>query len=185
MMRGMARVAGLSTLLLATATPATVQEPDAQVPEFPVEVEVVAIDVTVVDKAGRPLRGLRAEDFEVEVEGEPRSIVTLTFVVAAEEAAEAAPAEPLPPGLSSNADAAPGRLVLIAIDQWLIEPFGARFVTEAAGKLLDRLTPADRVGLVTFPPPGPTLAFTADREEVREALKKVVGRSDRAGAGSR
>jgi len=178
MMRRIARVAGLSTLLLATATPATVQEPDAQVPVFPVEVEVIAIDVTVVDKGGRPVRGLRAEDFEVKVAGKPRRIVSLEFVAAAEEAAEAVPVEPLPPGLSSNADAAPGRLVLIAIDQWLIQPFGARRVTDAAGKLLDRLTPADRVGLVSFPPPGPTVEFTADREEVREALKKVVGRSD-------
>ncbi len=64
MMRGIARVAGLSTLLLAITTPATVQEPDAQTPEFPVEVEAVAIDLTVVDGEGRPVRDLRAEDFQ-------------------------------------------------------------------------------------------------------------------------
>ena len=120
MMRGTARVAGLSTLLLAAATAATVQEPEAQVPEFPTEIEVVALDVTVVDKGGRPVRGLGAQDFTVTVRGKPRRIVSVDFVAAAQEAAEAQPVGPLPPGLSSNAGAAPGRLVLIAVDQWLI-----------------------------------------------------------------
>jgi VWFA-related protein len=80
--------------------------------------------------------------------------------------------------LSSNANLAPGRLVLIAIDLSLVQPFGARFVTEAAGTLLDRLIPSDRVALASFPPPGPSVDFTADRDEVREALEGVVGRSD-------
>jgi VWFA-related protein len=177
-MRRIGRIAGLSTLLLATATPAMVQEADVQIPEFPVEVEAVAIDVTVVDKGGRPVRDLRTEDFEVEVEGQPRRIVSLEFVAAGGEPAEAAPGEPLSPGSSSHGVTTPGRLVLIAIDLWLVQPLGARFVTDAAGKLLDSLTPADRVGLVSFPPPGPSVGFTADREEVRKALKSVVGRSD-------
>ena len=60
-----ARVA-LPVLLLGAAAGA--QTP----PRFPAGADVVSVDVSVVDGDGRPVRGLTAADFVVEVDGRPR-----------------------------------------------------------------------------------------------------------------
>ena len=51
---------------------------------------------------------------------------------------------------------------------------GARGAAEAARRFLDRLTPADRVALVTIPV-GPRVDFTSDHAKLREALATVKG----------
>ena len=54
--------------------------PDQQPPAFRSGVEVVTVDVGVVDKQGRPMRGLTAADFVVTVAGQQRRVVTAEFV---------------------------------------------------------------------------------------------------------
>ena len=55
----------------------------AQSPQQPVfrgGVELVTLDVTVVDKDGKPIKGLKAEDFEVTLEGQKRPVRALDFL---------------------------------------------------------------------------------------------------------
>lgn len=43
---------------------------------------LVQFDVTVTDKQGRPVTGLKPEDFEVRVDGRPQAVTELSFVSA-------------------------------------------------------------------------------------------------------
>jgi VWFA-related protein len=165
------RVALVLALALGTL-PSLAQQ---QAPVFPADVELAVVDVTVVDANGWPVRDLRPEDFALAVEGQPRRVVSAEFV--AQGGGGTAPsAPPVPSYFSTNEGLVPGRLVLIAVDAGNIEMGGGREAVRAAGALLDRLGPADRVGLLTLPGPDPREEFTGDKERVRAALKQVVGR---------
>lgn len=172
--------AGLALALAASpALPLRAQEP----PVFATGVDVVAVDVSVVDKDGRPVRDLGAGDFTMKVGGKPRRIVSVEFVQEGEEAPETpeanAPAarEPPPTDYSTNEHARSGRLVLIVVDQGNIAMGAGRGTIRAATRLLDQLSPADRVGLLTMPGPEPKVEFTTDHAAVREAMKTLVGRA--------
>jgi VWFA-related protein len=168
-------------VLLLIALAAAALAPQAA-PVFEAGVDVVAIDANVVDARGVPARGLLPDDFIVTVDGKPRRVVATEFVdftAAPPEAPPAAPPEAR--HFSTNEGVRPGRLVLLAIDQGNISAGRGRAAIRAADRLLDQLTPSDRIGLVAFPPPGPGVDPTADHKAVRDALAKVVGRGQRQG----
>jgi VWFA-related protein len=168
---------GLATLVVVlTAAPALRAQ---QV--FPSGVDLVAVDVTVVDRDGRPVADLRPGDFDVKVGGRPRTVVSaqlIRHVGGTPESAEET-ATPAAPGYSFNRDTPPGRLIVLAPDVGWMSTGGARAVTRAAGRFLARLAPEDRVALVTIPV-GPRVDFTADHAKVAEALKQLHGEGRRA-----
>ena len=47
---------------------------------FEAAVDVIAVDVSVVDGDGRPVRDLRADEFAVKVEGRTRRVLSIDFV---------------------------------------------------------------------------------------------------------
>ncbi len=68
----------LATLLVASA-PLGATQPPAQRPTpepltFASDVRMIRLDVSVVDRAGRPVRGLMAEDFRILEDGKPVSL---------------------------------------------------------------------------------------------------------------
>jgi len=156
-----------------------------QQPPFRSGVDVVAVDVGVVDAKGRPVPGLGPADFTVKVDGSARRIVTADFVEFGGPAA--APAAGAPgaersarPRFSTNdtPGTAPaiGRLILIVVDELHIALGGGKAALAAAGRFIDQLTPADRVGLTVLPAGSPSVDFTVNRALVREALGRIVGR---------
>ena len=150
-----------------------------QAPVFEVAVDLVAVDVSVVDSQGRPLLGLVPEDFEIEVDGQPRAVASTEYLGREVEAPR--PLAPKPAHYSSNDDAAPGRLVLLLVDRGNIGHGSGRLAMAAAERFLATLAPSDRVGFAAVPGPGPNIEFTADLSAVREALKHIVGQGERAG----
>jgi VWFA-related protein len=161
--------------------------PGQKPPAFKSGVDVVAVDVNVVDKNGQPVAGLAAEQFELTVDGKPRRVASVTFLnyASGAEATQPLAAQPLriDRSFSSNeveeADtAAPGRVLLLAVDQLSFAPGSGRAAIESARRFLDRLQPSDRVGLVAYPSPGPTVTPTTDHATVREALGRTQGMAD-------
>ena len=57
--------------VLAASSTGLVQAPQRTPPEFPADVRLIRLDVSVVDKAGRPVPGLLPENFEVKEDGRP------------------------------------------------------------------------------------------------------------------
>ncbi len=68
-MRAMSRAGITAALILATAL--TIR---AQKPTFRTAVDLVHFGVTVVDRQGKPVTGLKAEDFRVTENGKPQSL---------------------------------------------------------------------------------------------------------------
>jgi VWFA-related protein len=155
---------------------------DGQQPIFRSGVDVVAVDVTVSDRDGRPVTDLQSDDFIVTVDGRQRRIVSVEYVAQAGPTSLAPAPERHASGLasySSNEGATPGRMFMITVDQTNIRSGQGRQAFAAAERFLDSLSPSDRVGLATIPPPGPRVDFTTNRNAVRMALRRVAGWGNR------
>jgi len=169
-----------TTAVLAAQAP---QAPASQ-PVFRAGVELVSVDVTALDANGRQVIDLAAGEFVVEVDGDPRQVVSAEYVrsvdpmrvIGAPRKVAAAPDETF---FSSNAKGAPsGRLIMLLIDQGNIRTGTARSVMNSAKKFVDTLTPEDRVAVVAVPGPGELVDFTTDHDKVREALLRIIGTAD-------
>ncbi|HEX7086618.1 MAG TPA: VWA domain-containing protein [Vicinamibacterales bacterium] len=175
-------LAAIALLLCAVGSPAAQDPPQEPAPDpsqpiFRAATELIAIDATVVDDNGEPIPDLTAADFELLVDGEPRTVVSAEFIrqVPRERRIQEAPARELP--FSSNENLIGGRLVLIVFDLEGIGSGAGREASHAATQFLEELSDADQVGVIAFPN-GVHIDFTHDREQVRAALQQIVGRGD-------
>lgn len=169
---------------LATASLAGAQgTAQPQAPVFRAGVDLVSVDVTALDGNGRQVTDMAAGDFQVEVDGNRRTVSTLEYVRLADPlrtvTTSTAPPPVPDPFSSSNAKGAPrGRLIVLLIDQGNIRTGAARPAMNSAKKFVDTLTPEDRVAVVAIPSPGELVDFTTNHDKVREALLRVVGNAD-------
>jgi VWFA-related protein len=162
--RGLAAIA-----MFAMGGSATAQDPPAAT--FRSSIDLVRVDVSVLGKDGRPIQGLRADDFGLTVDGTARRVVTADFVAASLESGKA-PATSS--HYSTNADASGGRLIMFVLDQGTIHTGRARQVTAAAEQFVSRLSPSDRVGLITIPGME-HVDFTANHAVIRSQLQRMAG----------
>src|SRR5262245_28072228 len=159
-------IASVATLLLAT------QDPQQPRPTFKSSVDVVPVDVSVVDRSGRPVTDLKASDFTLTVDGKPRRIASAQYISLARPSDDA-PQAPL--HFSSNESAAGGRLIAIVIDQGNIGAGSGKVAIDAAKRFVKDLNKSDRVALYTIPGAGPRIDFTSSHEIVLRLLDRVVG----------
>jgi VWFA-related protein len=151
----------------------------AQTPRFPAGADVVGVDASVVDGDGRPVRDLRASDFEVEVDGRARRVLSADFVDYGPPVADppvVADAGVGPSATNTAAAAAPPpaqrRFVVIAVDRGELSGGGIHRAVGALPALLERLGPGDQVAVVSLPT-GPRLDFTTDRAAVTATLARI------------
>jgi VWFA-related protein len=171
LLRAAAIVAGAAALF-AQAPPAG-QQPDAPTPRFRAAADVVVVEATVLDRKGAVVTGLGAADFKVEISGKPRDIVSVDLVEYAPPPTDAA-AVAADPEITTNDAKENGRIVLLVIDRGSLSS-DTKSVIESARKWVLAMPPKDRIGLLTFPAPGPSADFTTDHAKVAEALTRVVG----------
>jgi len=162
--------------------------PGAAQQTFSESTNVVAIEVPVqVVKDGEPVRGLKAEDFEV-YEGRKKMKLTGFEVLdlsAAASAASAAPAGPAAATAMAQIPTAARRHFLMMFDLSFSEPKAIVKAREAAQKVVNDLHPTDLVAVATYSSlqgPQLVLGFTPDRRQVATALDtlglpKLVDRS--------
>jgi VWFA-related protein len=184
----------LAFLLFGVAIGAAPQAPrqgqsqaqnQTQQPVFRSGVDLVTVDVLVVDRDGRPVPELKAEDFRVTVDGKPRRITSVEFRSHYDPLATPPDRTAVPnirsedrvmmrAEYSSNRTSPPGRMIVLVIDTGNMTRGEGRGALEAARQFVQRLAPNDLVALVSVPA-GVTVDFTADRTTIRAALLKVVG----------
>ncbi len=154
---------------------ASQDKPQLAPQRFDARAEVVLVDVSVLDRDGRPVEGLAAADFDLIVNGQPRAIQNIQYIsaLATNSVTETTARERQ---FTSNDAKSSGRLFLFAVDEDHLR-FGAnRAVLDTAGRLLDKLAPGDLVALARLPDGTGGVEFTTDRLRVRRALERVVGR---------
>ena len=151
------------------------QDPPQQPPPaIRLAVDRVPVDVSVIGDDGRPITGLAATDFTLDVDGRSRRIVSAEYVSSVRDATPPAASQST---FSSNTGGG-GRLIMLVVDRGNIAPGRGRQAMEAASRFLARLTPADRVGLIAFPGAGPIIDFTSNHAVVQSALTGLTGLTD-------
>ncbi len=160
------------------AASAAAQQGQPQPPRaaFASSVDIVSVDVNVIDRNGRPLRDLAAADFTLTVDGRARKIASAQFI-SVTAPVDAPPEPPAAGAYTTNVGAAQGRLIAIVIDRGSIAPLRAKDVLTATARFVERLAPADRVGLFSIPS-GPAVDFTTDHAAIVSALQRTDGQAE-------
>jgi VWFA-related protein len=163
--------------------PAAAQQQPPPRPTFRAGVDILTVDATVVDREGKQVTDLRPEDFTVEVDGDPRPVVTAEYVKLVDDTPvpigtpRPGPPKPSPDEIffsTNNKSVSAGRLIVLLVDQGNIRVGQGRHMMRSAVKFVDQLAPADRVAMVAIPR-GQLVDFTTNHERIREALLATVG----------
>ena len=161
---------GAGVALLAAGVVAAAQSQ----PVFRSGVELVTIDVVATSSDGKPVHGLKADDFELFEDGVPQPVRTFQFI----DASEPDDASVMPPGVVSNA-MEPGGLFAIVIDEIGIYSTEVREVRRVAERFLkEALLPHDHIAVVRS---GVASGFflATDRTQALESVLASTGRRDR------
>jgi VWFA-related protein len=138
-----------------------------------VEVVRVMLDARVLDDRGEPVVGLGADDFKVKIGGKAARVESATWISGAESSPQMLDSSEF----RSSYDSHPGRLLVFVFQKSLenhrIAGF-LRMLIEARG-LIDTLTPADRVAVVSFDSRLHIwMDFTNDYDRVRRVFERGI-----------
>ncbi len=134
--------------------------------KFRVDVDLITVEVTAVDKSGTPVGGLRREDFQVYEEGRKQEIASIDEVKT-------------DAGVSSLAKSPiivdeqhRGKTVLIVFNDALIAPENIKKSRESAARFVrEHMGPQDLFGVAVFSTSMKILQnMTTDREKVLAAI---------------
>jgi VWFA-related protein len=171
------RAAVSVSVALAACCLASLAAQSPQVPVFRSGVEVLEVDVSVVDGQGKPVPDLQTPEFTVNVDGQPRRVVSSEFISDVNPESQRAGAT-VDPYVSSNTDSRPGRLVVIVIDHNNMTTDRLRGAQAAIRQFIGGLAPNDRVALTSIPAPGVSIEFTTNHRQVQDALSSVMGNDE-------
>jgi VWFA-related protein len=163
----------------------TQQSAPIPAPTIRVTTHMVLVDAVVTDKQGKPVPGLRPEDFVVEEGGKAQKIASLTTTTAP---ASAAPA--LPPGIYSNQPQyrSTGNPITVMLLDALNTPFTDQ--AYARGQMLafvkDQFKPADRMAVFALTGSLNVLQdFTSDPQVLYSALQRYKARPQELASANR
>jgi len=117
----------VAAALLAIQTALPAQGPPAQ--KLRSGVDLVLVDTIVVDRSGRPVHGLRQEEFEVFEDGAPKPIESFTEI-------------------SAEGGDLDGRLIVVLLDDVTVSPTLTVRVKSIARGFVERMGPRDEIGIV-------------------------------------
>ena len=170
----------LLLMLLAAPLPLPSQQPSDYV--FHAESELVLVNVTVKDKSGNFVPGLKPEDFTILEDNKPQKIVSFDVEnVDAIPAQDVAQAKPLQEGAQSTPAPAANlssqfkdrRLIVLFFDLSAMEPDEIDHAVTSAKRYVDtQMLPADLVSIVSL---GSSLLVNQDFTTDHELLKKQLG----------
>ena len=141
-----------------------------------VAVDVVAVDVQVIDRTGRPVPNLGPEKFTVSINGRRRRVLS------AEQIGGDTTAGETPGGGGGSSLKMQGRVVMLAVDSVSFDAIASRDVIQSVAQFVRGLQPDDYVGLSAYPN-GAQIRPTTDHAAVLRALNTIVGQRDPPGLG--
>lgn len=164
---------------LCALVPLRAQEPEPQQPVFRADVDLIEMDVTVLDRNRRPVRGLTAADFTVTEDGRPQRVAAVTHIdLADHDPARSARMRYVVRDVAANDlsdQLGDGRLIAIVFDDVNLpadDPEIVRSARETARYIVDRLGPSDMAAVVYAHNSGRTQDFTSDRSKLLDAIDR-------------
>jgi VWFA-related protein len=173
------------------------QTPPAPAPPFgeTIEVRVINVDVMVTDKSGKPVSGLRKEDFELYENGQKLDITNFAEITGTTQTATlartpqpgvAAQAAPAPAAPVEGPDVRSRKVVLFLDNSTLTPPSRAKVVAAAKAFIAQTIRPSDQVTVVTWNPGLKVNAdFTNDLAAVDKTLDSITSTSAFGGSQAR
>jgi VWFA-related protein len=142
---------------------------------FRLATDLVRLDVSVLDKSRRPVRGLTPADFTILENGKPQPVAAFSAVDLPEEAPAVTGApwmRDVALDIRDNSDAQQRRLFIIAIDDATIEndPKAIKSVKDIARGVVNRLGPADLASVAFTRDNRHAQDFTSDRARLLKAI---------------
>jgi VWFA-related protein len=176
----LAVVVVVSGLLVDARGAGSGQNPPQQTPTFRAGTDIVVVDALVAARDGSPIDGLKAEQFEVFIDGRRRPVLSADLVRASESGHT--------PAATTTPSAQPtdgvGRIIMLAVDEASFPVAAQQSAREAVTRVVDRVAPEDYLGMITFPGEV-AIGPTRDRSAVRDAISRIVGARVDVGASSR
>ena len=161
----------LALVICCVGAVSTGQQP----PQFRTGVELVQIDVSVLDRNRRPVRGLKGEDFTVIEDGQAHPVAAFAEIVIPD--AEEPPTpwmREIAPEVRRNDENQDRRLTVIVMDDITI-PFDAQFIKSAKDigrKIVEQMGAADLGAVVFTRSNREAQDFTPDRARLLAAVEK-------------
>ena len=162
-------VVAIAIAFVALTSPASTQQ--APVATFRSGLEILTVEASVRDAAGRPLTGLEASDFVVSIDGQPRRVLTARMF-GTDEVQVAKAGTPVP-RFTRASDAAPGRVILFAVDRDSIRSGAEKAILNTAAAMMSSFSPADAAGVIGLPVGG--LDPTRDHAAAAAAIGLMTG----------
>ena len=145
-------------------------------PTFRSGVDLIAVDVQVVDREGKPIPALAPADFDVKINGRKRAVVSADLV--SYDAGIVGQAAPPPVTRVAPSAAPPGRVFVVAVDEASLRPSNAMVAREAARRFLKKLQPGDFVGVYKYPIFEKMMELTRIHEDASRVFDRIVGTYD-------
>jgi VWFA-related protein len=173
----------------STPTSAATGAASQAVPVLRTSAQLVVVDVVVTDHSGKPVRGLKAQDFALTENGAPQRLSS--FEEHSTLAAPAAAPQPLPPGIYTNRPVVPpgGAVTILLLDSLNTPTKDQAYLHEQLMAYLKSATPGSRTAIFGLSDHLLLLqGFDSDPAELRKAMEKInvkasTVRSDVAGNG--
>jgi VWFA-related protein len=179
-MHRIALVASVALAALAvdvTAQQAAQNPPPAQ-PTFRLGVNFVEVDAVVRDQAGRFVRDLTAEDFELYENGAPQAVSVFSLVdipVEPEDRPLYRPA--VASDVLTNDPGSAGRVYFLILDDLHVAPFRTQQVREMANRFVDRyLGGNDLAAVIHVGQANANQPFTISKPLLRRSINRFTGR---------
>ena len=160
---------------LVSATAVLGQTPQA--PVFRAGVTLVRVDLSAVDRDGKPVPGLTADDFEVKLDGHVQPVRTVAYEQLTHPSAARAAGTPTSQPVRETTNATPPaepRLFVLMLDDLSIAPSRGKGMFFAATRFVDQLPLSDVVGF-TLSSGTAGLNPTRNRPAVDAALRQTAG----------
>jgi VWFA-related protein len=168
------RIVSIHAVRTVALVLAAVLGPGTQQQTFRTTVDVVAVDVTVVDRAGKPIGDLEPEDFEVWISNRQRPVVSIDRRSYGRVPPQLRAAPPSGTGqLQTNEPVR--RMFILAVDEHSLQPGSAIAAISAADRFIDKLQPDDLVSVYAYPTGVATHDLTTDHAAAKRALRSVMG----------
>jgi VWFA-related protein len=157
--------------------PPATQQP-VPLPQFRSGVDLIHLDVSVLDRNRRPVRGLAPRDFTILENGQPQTLAVFNAVdILDPDPPKTAWLRDVAPDVRSNTDdRRERRLFLILIDDAAVQaaPHAMINVKKVAREFIDRLGPSDLAAVVFSRDNRNSQDFTTDRARLLAAVDKYA-----------
>jgi VWFA-related protein len=169
---GLGTAVALATAVGLLATSQTAPTQDQPPPKFRVGANFVRIDAYPM-KDGKPVLGLKAEDFEIFEEGTPQRIETFEHIVVRTGGAQTERIEPSSQRESLAAVSNPrNRVFVIFLDVPHVSISSAHAINEPLIRLIDRLLgPDDLIGVMTTEMAASQIVFGRKSQVIADSLR--------------